>query len=151
MAACVALAHEVGSAVAERFGIPVFLYEEAASSPGRRNLEDIRRGEFEGLAGKMQKPEWAPDYGPATPHASAGGSVVGARMPLIAQNAIQFVLPALFMALLLELASRATLLVVAVAAASTLLALLALPAYQAIPIGMVAGALSMSWRRPQSA
>ena len=86
MAACVALAREVGAAVAERFGIPIFLYEEAASSPARRNLEDIRRGEFEGLAEKMRKPEWAPDFGPATPHASAGGSVIGARMPLIAYN-----------------------------------------------------------------
>ena len=54
--------------------------------PARRNLEDIRRGEFEGLAAKMQQPDWAPDFGPATPHASAGASVIGARMPLIAYN-----------------------------------------------------------------
>ncbi|MBI2832843.1 MAG: glutamate formimidoyltransferase [Acidobacteria bacterium] len=83
---CIALAREVGSAVAERFEIPVFLYEEAASSPGRRNLEDIRRGEFEGLQAKMAAPEWQPDFGPAAPHPSAGASVVGARMPLIAYN-----------------------------------------------------------------
>ena len=50
MAACVELAREVGAEVASRFTLPVFLYEEAASSPARRNLEDIRRGEFEGLA-----------------------------------------------------------------------------------------------------
>jgi glutamate formiminotransferase len=86
MAACVALAGEVGAAIAERFGVPVFLYEEAASTPARRNLEDIRRGEFEGLAAKMRQPGWAPDFGPAEPHPSAGASVVGARMPLIAYN-----------------------------------------------------------------
>ena len=86
MADCVALARGVGEAVAERFGVPVFLYEEAASAPHRKNLEDIRRGEFEGLAKKMADPLWRADFGPAAPHASAGGSVVGARMPLIAYN-----------------------------------------------------------------
>jgi glutamate formiminotransferase len=83
---CVALAKDVGATVAERFGVPIYLYEEAAVDPARRNLEDIRRGEFEGLAEKMQRPGWKPDYGPETPHASAGASVVGARMPLIAYN-----------------------------------------------------------------
>src|SRR5262245_19015939 len=53
MADCVALARKVGAAVAQRFGVPVYLYVEAASQPARRNLEDIRRGEFEGLAAKM--------------------------------------------------------------------------------------------------
>ncbi|MGE0042823.1 MAG: glutamate formimidoyltransferase [Vicinamibacterales bacterium] len=86
MADCVALAQEVGAEIASRFGIPVFLYEEAASSPGRRNLEDVRRGEFEGFAAKMAGPGWAPDFGPAAPHASAGVTAVGARMPLIAYN-----------------------------------------------------------------
>jgi glutamate formiminotransferase / 5-formyltetrahydrofolate cyclo-ligase len=83
---CVALARQTGAAVAARFGIPVFLYEEAASSPERRNLEDIRRGEFEGLAGKMARPEWTPDFGPAQPHATAGATAIGARMPLVAFN-----------------------------------------------------------------
>ena len=86
MAECVTLAKEVAAAVAERFRIPVFLYEEAASDPARRNLEDIRRGEFEGLAEKMKGPGWAPDFGPAEPHPSAGATVIGARMPLIAYN-----------------------------------------------------------------
>jgi glutamate formiminotransferase len=86
MDACVALANDVGRDVAERFGVPVYLYEEAASDPARRNLEDIRRGEFEGLAAKMASPGWAPDFGPAQPHPAAGASVVGARMPLIAYN-----------------------------------------------------------------
>ncbi len=86
MADCVALAKKVGAEVAARFGVPVYLYEEASTNPARRNLEDIRRGEFEGLAAKMRSEGWAPDFGPATPHASAGASVVGARMALIAYN-----------------------------------------------------------------
>jgi glutamate formiminotransferase / 5-formyltetrahydrofolate cyclo-ligase len=86
MAECVALAKKVGAAVAERFKVPVYLYEDASANPARRNLEDIRRGEFEGLAAKMATDGWAPDYGPAAPHPSAGASVVGARMPLIAYN-----------------------------------------------------------------
>jgi glutamate formiminotransferase len=86
MADCVALARSVAEAVAERYGVPVFLYEEAATAPHRKNLEDIRRGEFEGLARKMTDAQWRPDFGPAEPHPSAGASVVGARMPLIAYN-----------------------------------------------------------------
>jgi len=86
MEQCVTLAKETGAAIADQFKVPVYLYEEAASDPARRNLEDIRRGGFEGLAEKMRQPAWRPDFGPATPHVSAGASVVGARMPLIAYN-----------------------------------------------------------------
>jgi glutamate formiminotransferase len=86
MAECVALAKTVGAAIAARCGVPVFLYEEASANPARKNLEDIRRGEFEGLGAKMATPGWAPDFGPASPHPSAGATVVGARMPLIAYN-----------------------------------------------------------------
>ena len=86
MAECVALAKKVGAEVAERFHIPVYLYEEAAADPTRKNLEDIRRGEFEGLAAKMATAGWTPDFGPAAPHPSAGATVIGARMPLIAYN-----------------------------------------------------------------
>ena len=86
MADCVALAADVGAEVAKRHDLPVFLYEEAARMPTRRHLEDIRRGEFEGLAAKLRQPEWAPDFGPAAPHPSAGATVIGARMPLIAYN-----------------------------------------------------------------
>jgi glutamate formiminotransferase len=86
IADCVALARETAADVASRFGVPVFLYEEAATTPARRNLEDIRRGEFEGLAAKMATPDWVPDFGPARPHPTAGAIVVGARMPLIAYN-----------------------------------------------------------------
>jgi glutamate formiminotransferase / 5-formyltetrahydrofolate cyclo-ligase len=86
MAECVALAKKVGAAVAERFHVPVYLYEEASSNPLRKNLEDIRRGEFEGLIAKMASDGWTPDFGPAAPHPSAGATVIGARMPLIAYN-----------------------------------------------------------------
>ena len=86
MADCVALATRVGAQIAERFAVPVFLYEEASTNPARKNLEDIRRGEFEGLAAKMRAPEWAPDFGPSAPHPTAGATVVGARMALIAYN-----------------------------------------------------------------
>ena len=86
MADCVALAQDVAAAVAARFAIPVFLYEDAATRPSRRNLEDIRRGEFEGLAAKLASTEWTPDFGPSAPHPTAGATVIGARMPLIAYN-----------------------------------------------------------------
>jgi glutamate formiminotransferase len=86
MADCVALAKKVGAEVASRFQLPVYLYEEASVNPARKNLEDIRRGEFEGLAAKMATDGWRPDFGPAAPHPSAGAAVIGARMPLIAYN-----------------------------------------------------------------
>ena len=86
MPECVALARTIAAGVATRFGLPVYLYEDASSDPARKNLEDIRRGEFEGLAAKMAQPAWAPDFGPAAPHASAGAAVIGARMSLIAYN-----------------------------------------------------------------
>jgi glutamate formiminotransferase len=86
MSECVALAKKLGAAVGERFAVPVYLYEEASANPARKNLEDIRRGEFEGLAAKMASAGWAPDFGPAVPHPSAGAAVVGARMALIAFN-----------------------------------------------------------------
>src|SRR3954466_157935 len=83
---CVELARKVGRTIAERLNVPVYLYEEAAVRPDRRRLEQIRRGEFEGLAARMQLPEWAPDFGSAVPHPTAGATVVGARRALIAFN-----------------------------------------------------------------
>jgi glutamate formiminotransferase / 5-formyltetrahydrofolate cyclo-ligase len=85
-AECVALAKTLGKTLAERFGLPVFLYEDAASSPERQNLANIRKGEFEGLAKKMEDAAWKPDFGPSAPHPSGGAVVVGARAPLIAYN-----------------------------------------------------------------
>ena len=86
MADCAAIATDVAATVSSKHGLPVFLYEEAARIPTRRNLEDIRRGEFEGLDAKLKQPQWVPDFGPAIPHQTAGASVIGARMPLIAYN-----------------------------------------------------------------
>ena len=87
MADCVALAREVGACVAEQFSIPVFLYEEAATNPLRKRLENIRQGSLEGLAARMAAaPDWTPDFGPNVPHPTAGVSVIGARLPLIAFN-----------------------------------------------------------------
>jgi len=86
MSDCVELAREVGRAIAERLKVPVYLYEEAAPREARRRLEDIRRGQFEGLAAKMLEADWAPDFGPPTPHPTAGATVVGARRALIAYN-----------------------------------------------------------------
>ena len=83
---CVVLARELAGEVGRRFDLPVFLYEDAASRPERRNLEDIRRGQFEGLAAKLTNADWQPDAGPPRPHPSAGATVIGARMPLIAFN-----------------------------------------------------------------
>ncbi len=60
---CVRLAQELGERVADELGIPVYLYEEAATSPERRNLANIRAGEYEGLAEKLKDSRWRPDYG----------------------------------------------------------------------------------------
>ena len=86
IADCVALARRVGEAIAKTHNIPVFLYEDASTAPHRKGLEDIRRGQFEGLAAKLKDPQWTPDFGPTEPHPSFGAVVVGARMPLIAYN-----------------------------------------------------------------
>ncbi len=84
---CVHLARSVGRRIGQELHIPVFLYERAATQPVRRNLEAIRRGGVEGLRRRMETdPGWAPDFGPATPHETAGVTVVGARQPLIAFN-----------------------------------------------------------------
>ena len=86
MEEAVALSKEVAEEAAKRYNLPIFLYEKAASSPGRENLAVVRKGEFEGLSEKMQKPEWKPDFGPDAPHPTAGATVIGARMPLVAYN-----------------------------------------------------------------
>ena len=86
MEECVEVAKKVGARLAEEAGIPVFLYEEAASSAGRKNLATVRKGQFEGMAEKMQQPEWKPDFGDAKPHPTAGVTGVSARRPLIAFN-----------------------------------------------------------------
>ncbi|MGB4337261.1 MAG: glutamate formimidoyltransferase [Bacillota bacterium] len=86
MSQCVELAVALGERVGRELEIPVYLYEEAATCPERRNLADIRRGEYEGLFEKITKPEWSPDFGPSVVHPTAGATVIGARLPLIAFN-----------------------------------------------------------------
>jgi glutamate formiminotransferase len=66
--------------------LPIFLYEESATAPHRRNLADIRKGQFEGMPEKVKQPQWKPDFGPVGMHPSAGVTAVGARMPLVAYN-----------------------------------------------------------------
>ncbi|PLS83569.1 MAG: glutamate formimidoyltransferase, partial [Chloroflexi bacterium] len=86
MAECVALAQQLGARVGAELGIPVYLYEEAATRPERRNLADIRRGEYEGLKQSLgHDPLREPDFGPTT-IGPAGATVIGARPPLIAYN-----------------------------------------------------------------
>ena len=79
--------------VARRFGryvgglgVPVYYYEDAATRPERKNLPDIRKGEYEALAEKLTKPEWAPDEGSAVFNPRSGATVTGARFPLVAFN-----------------------------------------------------------------
>ena len=82
----IALSKEVGKALYEQYQIPVFLYEKSASAPHRENLAAVRKGQFEGMAEKMQDPQWYPDFGENHPHPTAGVTAVGMRMPLVAFN-----------------------------------------------------------------
>jgi glutamate formiminotransferase/formiminotetrahydrofolate cyclodeaminase len=76
----------VGKRIGEELDIPVFLYEHAAGTPERKNLADVRAGEYEGLQDKLARPEWKPDFGPAKFNRSSGATAVGAREFLIAYN-----------------------------------------------------------------
>lgn len=83
---CVALACQLGERVGQELGIPIYLYEEAATRPDRRNLADVRRGEYEGLKKEIgSNPDRVPDFGPAV-MGTAGATAIGARPPLIAFN-----------------------------------------------------------------
>jgi len=84
---CITLAREVGKEIGDKLGIPVYLYEYAATREDRRNLAKVRNGQYEGLKVAIQTdPNRKPDFGPEKLHPSAGATVVGARMPLIAYN-----------------------------------------------------------------
>lgn len=83
---CVAAAKEFGRRLAEELGVPVFLYERAATQEHRRSLKQIRAGEYEGLAARLARPEWAPDFGPAQLVPAWGATATGARDFLIAYN-----------------------------------------------------------------
>lgn len=89
MGDCVEIAKEVGERVGDELGIPVYLYEEAATEEKRENLATVRSGEYEGLEGKLKGPEWKPDFGPADYTETvkkSGATVIGAREFLIAYN-----------------------------------------------------------------
>jgi len=86
MKECVELSRRVGRRLAEELKVPVYLYEESAAKPERRDLAHIRRGEFEGFFEKIRQPGWEPDFGPREVHPTAGVTAVGARPPLIAYN-----------------------------------------------------------------
>ena len=86
MAECIALSKRVGERIYAEAGIPVFLYEASATAQHRVNLASIRKGQFEGMAEKVQQPEWEPDFGGRKIHPTAGVVAVGARAPLIAFN-----------------------------------------------------------------
>ena len=83
---CIEISKEVAKRVGEELEIPVFLYEKSATSPNRRKLPDIRKGEYEGLADKLNDPDWVPDFGPKKVHPRAGAIVMGCRDFLIAYN-----------------------------------------------------------------
>ncbi len=82
----VALSKTVAAALWEKYRLPVFLYEASAVHADRKDLANIRKGQFEGMAEKLRLPEWEPDFGDRVPHPTAGVVAVGARMPLIAFN-----------------------------------------------------------------
>ena len=87
MEECVELARALGERIAKELQVPVYLYEKAATRPERRNLENIRKGEFEGLREAIERdPDRKPDFGEPRVHPTAGATVVGARRPLIAFN-----------------------------------------------------------------
>ncbi|CAB1242433.1 Glutamate formimidoyltransferase [Ruminococcaceae bacterium BL-4] len=83
---CVELSKRVAKRIWEELQIPSFLYEDSATTPERRNLATVRKGQFEGMPEKLLLPEWKPDYGERKIHPTAGITAIGARMPLVAFN-----------------------------------------------------------------
>jgi glutamate formiminotransferase len=87
LADCVEIAKKTGAEIAQRLKIPIYLYEAAATRPDRANLENVRRGQFEGLRDEIvTNPDRKPDFGEARIHPTAGATAVGARKPLVAYN-----------------------------------------------------------------
>lgn len=83
---CVELSKRVAKRIWEELQIPSFLYEDSATTPERKNLATVRKGQFEGMPEKLLLPEWKPDYGERKIHPTAGITAIGARMPLVAFN-----------------------------------------------------------------
>ena len=86
MEECVEISKKVGKRIYDELNIPIFLYEESASAPHRKNLAKVRKGQFEGMPEKLKEEEWAPDFGERKIHPTAGITGVSARMPLVAFN-----------------------------------------------------------------
>lgn len=86
MEEAVALSKAFAASAAERFQVPVFLYERSATAAHRTNLAAVRKGQFEKMAEKLKDPQWRPDFGPDRVHPTAGVTAVGARPPLVAFN-----------------------------------------------------------------
>lgn len=86
MEECIEIAKRLGARVSEELRIPVYLYEEAATEEKRRNLANVRKGEYEGLLEKLKDPEWKPDYGKPVFNEKSGATIIGAREFLIAYN-----------------------------------------------------------------
>lgn len=86
MEECVEYSKILGKRIGEELNIPVFLYERSATSREREDLANVRKGQYEGMAEKLKKEEWKPDFGPAELNVKAGVTAVGARPPLIAYN-----------------------------------------------------------------
>ncbi|WP_270279769.1 glutamate formimidoyltransferase [Vagococcus bubulae] len=83
---CIDISKKVSKRINDELDIPIFLYEESASAPTRKNLAKVRKGQFEGMPEKLKEEEWAPDFGERAIHPTAGITAVGARMPLVAFN-----------------------------------------------------------------
>lgn len=86
MEECIEYSKKLGKRIGEELDIPVFLYEESATSPHRVNLAKVRKGQYEGMTEKLKEEEWQPDFGPNTLNVKAGVTAVGARAPLVAFN-----------------------------------------------------------------
>ncbi|MBS4536384.1 glutamate formimidoyltransferase [Clostridium sp. D2Q-14] len=86
MEEAIQLSKEVAKEAAEKYNLPIFLYEESATASHRKNLAKVRKGQFEGMKDKIKEEEWIPDFGSSEIHPTAGVTAVGARMPLVAFN-----------------------------------------------------------------
>ena len=86
MKEAVLLSKKLAQQVGKELNIPIYLYENSTNKPNRKNLANIRKGNYEGIAKKIVLPEWKPDYGPSTFNAKSGSTVIGARNFLIAYN-----------------------------------------------------------------
>lgn len=83
---CIEIANRVGKVIGEKYNLPVYLYEKAATAPHRENLAKVRKGQYEGFFEKIKEEDWAPDYGPAEVNVKGGCVAIGAREPLVAFN-----------------------------------------------------------------